>query len=149
LKLYRVNNNRILTLTEKVLALINQYMELSNYKVIENVQIRKRSTSVLHLDYLLEPLNPKRNPRIGIIIKDWKCSIGYHIIISIEEKFKSMNDIDKIIIVGTYFSESAQILALKAKILLLTSSELTELLSLEEKSINSFNSLIERIIQIQ
>ncbi|MHA1972030.1 MAG: restriction endonuclease [Candidatus Hodarchaeales archaeon] len=67
---------------------------------------------------------------IGVIIKDWRRSVGVDIIIRAEHVLKDNRSLAKILIVANHFSDPARFLAEKIGIFLLTRGDLIRILSL-------------------
>jgi hypothetical protein len=81
-----------------------------------------------HLDLVVKL--PKTNEFIGIIIRDWKRTVGVSQVHRAEELLVKCPEITKLIIVSSMgFSASAQKLANKLGISLITRTELISMLS--------------------
>ncbi|MFW9854111.1 MAG: restriction endonuclease [Candidatus Thorarchaeota archaeon] len=70
---------------------------------------------------------------IGVMIKDWKRSVGIDVILRAEDLLKVTPTISKVLIVSNLFSEPAQSLAKRVGILLLTRLDLIRILSGESE----------------
>ncbi|MFW9777254.1 MAG: restriction endonuclease [Candidatus Heimdallarchaeota archaeon] len=66
---------------------------------------------------------------IGVMIKDWKRSVGIDVILRAEDLLKMTPTITKVLIVSNLFSEPAQSLAKRVGILLLTRLDLIRILT--------------------
>ena len=66
---------------------------------------------------------------IGVVIKDWKRSVGVDIVIRAEQIAKTSRLISKILIVSNLFSDPARSLAEKIGIFLLTRNDLIRIIS--------------------
>lgn len=81
-----------------------------------------------HLDLVLKP--PQSNDFVGIIIRDWKRTVGVSQIHRAEELMSKCPEIAKLMIVSSMgFSPSAKQLAEKLDISLVTRTELISMLS--------------------
>lgn len=70
---------------------------------------------------------------IGVLVKDWKRSVGIDVILRAEDLLKVTPTISKVLIVSNLFSEPAQSLAERVGILLLTRLDLIRILSGESE----------------
>jgi hypothetical protein len=117
-----------LSLKEKVSYLLNHHQDYKKYKIIEKNWVYGYSGKKFQFDFLLRQEN-SNTEYIGIIIKDWRRTVGYRTVFFIENILKTTKNLSKVLLVGSFFSDSAQSWARKLNIPLLSSRELDILLN--------------------
>jgi hypothetical protein len=105
-------------------ALMLEYCRQRGFLVDQNPHRQGISTQ---LAMLIQ--NGDIRETIGVMIKDWKRSIGIDVILRAEDLLKVTPTISKVLIVSNLFSEPAQSLAKRVGILLMTRLDLIRILS--------------------
>jgi len=116
-----------LELRDKVFYLLNHHQDYKGFTISENQYVCGHLDKKYLFDFILKHENSSY--KIGIIVKDWRRSIDYRTILKVEKILKTTKNITKVLLVGRYFSDFAQLWAERLNIPILSSGELDVILN--------------------
>ncbi|MHA2243865.1 MAG: hypothetical protein ACXADY_02760 [Candidatus Hodarchaeales archaeon] len=114
-----------LDLREKVEYLLKHHQAFKYFKIVKNAEIQGIYDKKYFYDYIL--VNEEKQNTIGILIKDWKRSCSYQIILRAEKSLKG-SGLSKVMVISNTFSEVARTWAKKLNIITLSDGEIGSIL---------------------
>jgi len=127
-----------LELREKVFYLLNHHKDYKEFTISENQYVCGHFDKKYLFDFVLK--HEDSCNEIGIIVKDWRRSIDYRTILKVEKILKTTKNITKVLLVGRYFSDFAQLWAERLNIPILSSGELDVMLNSIDRKFNLFDA---------
>ncbi|MFX0181464.1 MAG: hypothetical protein ACFE95_00175 [Candidatus Hodarchaeota archaeon] len=107
---------------------VQYFLQFRGYEIHEQVILQGKFNQEYNFNYVFWVENSSNeNSCIGVIIKDWKRSCGFDIILQAERILNEVTGITRIMVIAHRFSGAAQTLADRIGIITLTSGELVSI----------------------
>jgi hypothetical protein len=107
---------------------VQYFLQFRGYEIHEQVTLSGKFNQEYNFNYIFWlKNNSDKNSYTGVIIKDWKRSCGFDIILQAERILNEVTGITRIMVIAHRFSGPAKALADRIGIITLTSGELVSI----------------------